>query len=198
MTKARKEILNWIVIIGVIATLYLTGLHTEVIGRVQQAVLATGIIKPGKGDTKSGIDADYNLQLVSLDGERISLENLKGKVIFMNLWATWCPPCIAEMPGIQELYNQTPKDDVAFVMLSLDDDLKKVRRFIQKKGYTFPVYMLAMKLPAVYDTNSIPTTYIISSNGKIVLRKEGMANYNSQSFKTFLLNQKSTENKSSF
>lgn len=83
-------------------------------------------------------------KMVSLNGKTVSFESLKGKVVFMNMWATWCPPCIAEMPNIQKLYEKIGSDKIAFVMLSLDEDgMEKVKKFIGKKGFTFPVYLPA-------------------------------------------------------
>ena len=105
----------------------------------------------------------------------------------MNMWATWCPPCIAEMPDIHELYKDVASEDIVFVMLSLDDDPQKAKDFIAQKKYTFPVYFLNSPLPKVYSSNSIPTTYVISPEGKIVSKNYGMANYNNSSFKKFLL-----------
>jgi thiol-disulfide isomerase/thioredoxin len=107
-------------------------------------------------------------------------------VIFLNLWASWCPPCIAEMPGIQKLYRETDTSRVAFVMLSLDENPAKARRLMKRKGFTFPAYLPGSTVPAVYATRSIPTTFVISRRGEIVVRHEGMADYSSAEFKAFL------------
>lgn len=192
MNKTLKEVLSWIIPIAIVAVLYLTGLHTEVIGRIQQALLATGIIKPDTSVDQK-IVASYDLQLVDLEGRKSTLSEMQGKVILLNLWATWCPPCIAEMPGLQSLYDNTRGEQVEFVMISLDEDIHKVKKFISRKGFTFPVYMLAGPLPALYQTNTIPSTYVISAEGMLVMQRQGMADYNSVSFRNFLLNQKENQ-----
>jgi len=181
-------------------TLYATGLHTEVIGFAQRGLLATGLMNPNvkeivevrADDNESGTatpkvrPADFNLKLLDEDGRTTSLSALKGKVIFMNLWATWCPPCIAEMPSIDKLH-EAMGDDVAFVMLSLDEDFEKAKAFDKRKGYDLPIYAPAGNLPAMYHSSAIPTTYIIDADGNLVLEHGGMADYNTSEFREFLL-----------
>jgi thiol-disulfide isomerase/thioredoxin len=187
----KSELTGWILTATVILTLYLTGLHTEVVGRVQQAFLSTGIVSPAVGHistqtlsyTQSKV---YDIPLSKLNGEKANMKDFAGKVIFVNLWATWCPPCIAEMPSIHKLYEQVDTSQVEFVMISLDEEIEKAKKFISKKEYTFPVYMLQQNMPADFATNSIPTTFVIAPNGKIVMRKEGMAKYNTEEFREFL------------
>ncbi|MDB5262341.1 MAG: alkyl hydroperoxide reductase [Adhaeribacter sp.] len=120
------------------------------------------------------------------------MESLKGKVIFMNFWATWCPPCIAEMPNIQSLYEKVKSENIAFVMVSLDDDPAKAQKFINRKKFTFPVYTPNGALPPVYAGQVIPTTFVISPDGRIVARKDGMADYDNQEFREFLQNMAQT------
>ncbi len=64
-------------------------------------------------------DAVLDLNLVNSKGEKVNMEQFRGKVIFLNFWATWCPPCIAEMPGINNLYQEVKNDNVEFIMLSV-------------------------------------------------------------------------------
>jgi len=169
--------------------LYATGLHTEVIGGAQRLLLATGLFRPEltpvaatpattAAHLKPTSTADYSLALLTLQGQPTTLAALRGKVIFLNLWATWCPPCVAEMPGIQRLAEQLhDAPNVAFVVLSLDQNPDKARRFVARRGFTMPIYTLNGSLPAAFDTESIPTTFLISPAGEIVSRHEGMADY---------------------
>jgi len=184
--SAKREIIEWVVFLGVIVILWATGLHTPVIGFIQGLVLKTGIIKPNI-ELENPDEADYNLKLTDRDGNPASLLDFQGKVIFMNIWATWCPPCIAEMPDIHDLYQEMKNDDIVFVMLSVDDDLQKAISFVDKKGFEFPVYQLAGPMPVAFESSAIPTTFVISPEGKIVVRKSGMAKYNSQKFREYLL-----------
>ncbi len=184
----KRELIEWGVFLGIIATLYFTGMHTEVIGFLQRGVLKTGIIKPDMEQQENLPNASYNLKLVNKNGEVLDFENLKDKTIFINFWATWCPPCIAEMPEIQNLYEDVQdKENIVFALISLDEDEEKAWQFVEKKGYTFPVYRLASNLPNVYSSQSIPTTFVISPSGKIAAEHRGMASYDNDKFRNFLL-----------
>lgn len=184
-----KAIKEWGIILGIFGILYVTGLHTEVIGGLQRVLLSTGILRPDTEIDVSDIKkANYNMPLISLDGDRTSLREFEGKTIFLNFWATWCPPCIAEMPNIQDLYEDlSNEENIVFVMLSLDEDPEKARSFMERKEFTMPVYFLTGRQPGVYNSTVVPTTYIISPDGDIVMEKRGMAKYNTSGFKDFLL-----------
>jgi thiol-disulfide isomerase/thioredoxin len=182
----KRELIEWGVIISIGAFLYLTGLHTQVIGTVQGLVLKTGIIKPKISEEEPISKADYNFTLIDQQGSVLEGESLKGKTVFLNLWATWCPPCIAEMPDINNLYNEVASEDIVFIMISLDDDFNKAKAFLDKKGYDFNIYAYASTPPSVFYSKIIPTSFVISPEGNVVVRKEGMAKYNSKSFRNFL------------
>lgn len=182
--KVKREIIEWVLFIVIIGGLYLSGYHTTVIGTIQRLVLSTGLLTPDK-ETEDLKAADYNLRLSDPEGNILDLNQLKGKTIFMNYWATWCPPCIAEMPDINNLYKEVG-NDVVFLMISLDEDPQKAIRFANRKEYDFPVYFPASRRPRVFVSSSIPTTYVISPDGKIVVENKGMAKYNTESFKKML------------
>ncbi|MAX25953.1 MAG: thioredoxin [Phycisphaeraceae bacterium] len=184
MKIKKRELIEWAVLIVVGGTLYLTGLHTEVIGQLQRIVLSTGIISP-EIDQESTIDASYQFYLEDFEGKTIPFTSFEGKTVFLNFWATWCPPCIAEMPDIHNLFDQVG-NEVQFVMISLDKDREKAKAFVKKKGYSFPTYFLSSPLPSVYDPSAIPTTYVISPQGEIKATHHGMAKYNTDDFKAFL------------
>ena len=179
---------EWGIFLLILIILYSTGLHTQVAAFTQRIVLSTGIITAGELPDDKKIDADYNMQLKSLDdGEVLDFTAYKGKVVFVNFWASWCAPCIAEMPNIQGLYEKIDSEDIKFVMISLDKTQYAARNFLKKKEFTFPSYYPVSYLPDVYKSEVIPTTFVISKDGKIVSRKEGMANYDKTSFRNFLL-----------
>lgn len=185
----KREMIEIGVILGIGAILYFTGLHTEVLGGMQRLFLKIGLGEAQTEIIEEGQDrATYNFNLATLDGKIVNFEDFKGKTIFLNIWATWCPPCIAEMPDIYELYKDVANEDVVFVMLSTDEDVDKVRKFIARKEFKFPVYRMVEQLPGVFWTQSIPTTFVISPEGKIVFKKLGISNYNTSEFKEYLLN----------
>ncbi len=194
--KARKNLIEYGVTGTIILTLFLTGLHTEVFGFVQRGILKTGLMDPDvemndpSTEHSKNPKADFNMSLINSKGERVEMEELRGKVIFFNIWATWCPPCVAEMPGINNMYNDMKGDDVAFIMLSVDNDFQKAIDFNKRKGYDFEVYKLAGGLPSMYASQAIPTTYIIDAEGNLALTHKGMGDYDSEEFKEFLTNLK--------
>ena len=200
--NSKKTWIQYGIFAVVAVTLYATGLHTEVIGFAQRGLLATGLMNPdveeisqersnenenkGEAVTMSDpIQADFNFKLIDREGNTISLEDFKGKVIFMNMWATWCPPCIAEMPSIDKLHEEMG-DEVAFIMLSLDDDFEKAKDFDKRNGYGLPIYAPGSNLPAMYQSSAIPTTYVIDAKGNLALTHKGMADYSDPEFKKFL------------
>lgn len=184
MKENKKEIIKWIVTIGVILILWITGWYRPVISKIQQGILLTGIIQPDikKAHSENVIEADF----VDENNNPVSLSDLRGQVVFLNIWATWCPPCRAEMPGIQSLYQEVDNQDVAFVMLSTDRDFAKAVQFKKDNGFTFPIFRLGQNLPAELHTSSIPATFVFDKEGVIRMTHEGMAKYNTTKFKEFL------------
>ena len=184
----KREIFEWGFILLVLGVIYFGGWQAEVAGFLQRGILLTGIMNPHQNIPAGEVqEASYDLPLISLDGQKLQSVDLKNKVVFLNVWATWCAPCVAEMPGIHQLYQSVNKEEIAFVMVSVDENTEKLKRFIERKGYTFPVYLPEGPLPTVYQTRSIPTTFVISPQGKIVFEEEGMANYDTEEFKQFLV-----------
>ncbi|WP_420386807.1 TlpA family protein disulfide reductase [Roseivirga sp.] len=183
---SKRDIIELSVIIALFAVIYLTGSQAEVFGKVQQAVLSTGIMNAGELDESVQIPANFDFKLYDESGAIVDAQSLKDKTIFMNIWATWCPPCVAEMPGINKLYNKLKDNDqVVFLMISEDKEFQKAIDWVEKKDFDFPVYQLATRLPQEYETNVVPTTVVIV-DGKVVVKKAGMANYNTRRFRKLL------------
>lgn len=125
--------------------------------------------------------------LLDPSGHVIELGDQKGKVVFLNFWATWCPPCIAEMPSIQNLYKEFAENDqVMFMLVDVDNNPEKSAKFMLKRQYNMPVYYPAGPIPSSYMDGSIPTTLVINKYGQVVLRHEGMGDYSAEKFKTFI------------
>ncbi len=173
--------------------LMLTGNLGIVTTAAQSILLKTGIMNASADALDETEIFDYNFSVRDIKGNIVSADQFKGKVIFLNLWATWCGPCRAEMPTIQDLYNEVDHEKIVFLMLSLDNigDEEKVKKFIAKKGFTFPVYTRTTSLPELLHVPSIPTTLVVSKDGKVVSRNVGTNNFNTKKFKNFLLEQTS-------
>jgi thiol-disulfide isomerase/thioredoxin len=115
------------------------------------------------------------------NGNTIDLASLKGKVVFINFWATWCPPCIAEMPSINDLHGRFKDNNkVVFLMVDVDGNYQKSDSFMKKRGYGLQVVNPASDLPPVFMQGAVPTTVILDKEGKMIYRQEGAADYNSK------------------
>lgn len=137
-------------------------------------------------EKKQIILADYNWKLVDINGSTFNLEEAKGKVVFINFWATWCPPCIAEMPSLQKLYDDY-QDKIVFLLVS-NESSEVINGFIKEKGYSFQVYGSLSKPPKDLETRSIPRTFLIDKNGAIIMDKNGAANWSSDFVRTTINN----------
>ena len=126
----------------------------------------------------------FEYVVVDLQGNSQNISVGKGKVTFVSYWATWCPPCIAELPGIQDLYKDYG-DKVNFILLTQEEP-DKVQRFINKKDYELPIYLPQMQAPEILQENSIPTNYVIDATGKIIIKETGAADWNSKKIRKLL------------
>ncbi len=181
------------IVFGIVLILMLTGNLGFLTSAAQSLLLKTGLMNAGTSLKGEPERFDYNFSVKDINGNSISIEQFKGKVIFLNLWATWCGPCRAEMPTIQELYNEVDHDKIAFIMLSLDKpgDQEKVVNYIKKKEFSFPVYIQSSPLPQLLNVPSIPTTFVISKNGEVISENVGTTNFNTKKFKKFLTEESS-------
>ncbi len=121
---------------------------------------------------------DWEFSFYSYEGELVSLNEKRGKPIFINYWATWCPPCIAELPSVQNLYDRY-NENVSFVFVS-NEEPEKVISFMENRAYNFPVYQLIGTVPELFESSILPTTFIISPAGRLVLFKTGAAKWDSK------------------
>ncbi|WP_412984531.1 TlpA family protein disulfide reductase [Pontimicrobium sp. IMCC45349] len=118
---------------------------------------------------------DWKLQ--DINGNIINFKDLEGKVTLLNFWATWCPPCVAELPYIKDL-NADYKDKIEIILVS-NESANKVQSFLKAKGFELNSYMPLSEYPNAFDISSIPRTFLIGKNGAIAIDKTGAANWNS-------------------
>jgi thiol-disulfide isomerase/thioredoxin len=148
----------------------------------------SGVVDASSAPDAKAEQFDFDFQLHDLNGNPVDFKTFKGKVVFLNLWATWCGPCRSEMPSIQKLYNESDQSKIAFVMLSLDENkfVGKVKKYVEEKQFNFPVYMQSGRLTSQLNVDVIPTTFVIDKNGSIAVKEIGMKNYNTAKFKRFI------------
>jgi len=123
--------------------------------------------------------------MINPRGEAVEFSSLKGKTIFVNLWATWCPPCVAEMPSIEKLYKKTKSENNAFVLLSLDEDFEKAKKWVKARNLDIPIYTTS-QLPTLFKVRSIPTTFIFQPDGKLLFNHVGMEDYSKPKFEKIM------------
>jgi thiol-disulfide isomerase/thioredoxin len=106
-----------------------------------------------------------------LDGNKVELAEMKGKRVFINFWATWCKPCIQELPSIEKAYDQLKESDVLFIIAS-DESIEKIKKFSALKSYHYP---LIHSTASVFDLDiqALPTTILIDETGEIILNEIG-------------------------
>lgn len=193
----KRDIIELVIIVGIFATIYLTGTQAEVFGKVQQVFLHTGVMNASQLDEDAYEIANLDFQLTDRSGKVLEVKDLRGQTIFINIWATWCAPCVAEMPGINKLREKFKDDpNVHFLMISEDRDLQTAVKWVDKKGFDLPIYKTITALPDMYETGYVPSTFVISPEGEIVVRHTGLANYNTRKFRRLLTELSETANTS--
>ncbi|WP_185217246.1 TlpA family protein disulfide reductase [Sphingobacterium mizutaii] len=163
---------------------------------------SSGIKKEGSADSTVQVDNteevqeakmvgkqnDLKASFTNINGETVALSDLKGKVVVMNFWATWCPPCIAEMPSLQKLHEELKSEkDIVFMAIEVDQDIDKAAKFMAKNKYTLPLYTVGSELPEELMSNSIPMTVILAKNGDIIGKQVGMMDFKSEKLKQGLI-----------
>ncbi len=151
-------------------------------------IIATGVNKVFLQVKTPGLMNEENQEILSVldygwvlawdHNEPFYFSNTRDEVVFLNFWATWCSPCVAELPEIQKLYEKYG-DRVVF-MLATNESPEVVKAFMEKHGYVMPVFYIGTEPPQALAHTSLPTTFIISRDGKVVTRKKGAAKWNSR------------------
>jgi peroxiredoxin len=169
MSDKWKFILIFVVLIGSI-TLFLS-----------LYFIFFGINRPGPGgDSGSKVDvAAQDFGLPNLRGDYVKLSDYRGKMVFLNFWATWCLPCREEMPSMESLYRRLKNREFEILAVSIDREGEKVvRPFVAKYGLTFPMLLdPESKIYRLYGLTGIPGTFIIDKKGVILLRIVGAQNW---------------------
>jgi peroxiredoxin len=133
----------------------------------QALPLSSLLSRAGLLQVRAGLAAP-DFSLARLDGATVKLSDYRGKVVFLNFWATWCPPCREEMPSMNSLYRRYKDTDLVFLAVDLQESQNEVAAFVREAGYEFPVLLDSRgRAAALYGVQSIPSTFIIGRNGEI-------------------------------
>ncbi|MCH1546660.1 MAG: TlpA family protein disulfide reductase [Candidatus Marinimicrobia bacterium] len=136
------------------------------------------------------IDFETNaLQFTDLDSKMFSIQDFKGKTLFINYWATWCNPCLAEMPSMADLYERYSSNDAIVFLYLSREELKTIQEYIPKDEslQKLPIYKVVTD-DEFFATTGIPTTFIINSSGDLIVKDVGSAFWNDQSVFNFIDN----------
>jgi len=129
----------------------------------------------------SGKKEAPDFTLLSLDGRKVSLQDYRGKVVFLHFWATWCKPCIEEFPTIERIHKEYKDKGLAILAVSIDKgDKDVVKSFVDKTGVSFPILLATDgNIKGAYWTWGTPTSFLIDRNGKILGRALGPRKWDS-------------------
>lgn len=188
----KKNIINGLFIIMLLVFVFVPAAKSFML----QGLMQIGFLKPSITQENKVISTDLsNIKFKDANGNEINLAELNGKVVFINFWATWCPPCLAEMPSINKLHQQFGADnDVAFIMVDADSNFEKSLSYMNKRQYKMPVYTMASSISENLFKGSLPTTIVFDKKGRIAFQEEGAANYSSQKFVDFIKQLKALKN----
>jgi peroxiredoxin len=150
------------------------------------ALLAAPSYPPPAQTTVHG-EADYTWSIRRFDADSTTLGAFRNKVVFLHFWATWCRPwCVAELPGIQALYDSLKQEDIAFILVSDDKDETALRRFLTERRLTVPVYLRSGETPRMFQTAGLPATFIVGRDGAVLFRHLGPAEWDGELSEAFL------------
>lgn len=147
-------------------------------------VLAAGLLMAGCSGGSSGTTTtqEYakvgevapNFELKDISGNTISLKSFRGKPVFINFWATYCGPCVDEMPLLQQVYDERADDGLVMLVINSGEDEVKAGGFIERNGYTFTVPLdKEIELAMSYGVQYLPTTFLIDRDGILLAIKIG-------------------------
>ena len=183
MKFIRKNIFN---------ILFVTALALIVFVPDAKALLIRGLMEIGlyspsvNEPTRTAMDLS-GIKFQDVKGNNVDLGDLKGNVIFLNFWATWCPPCRAEMPSLNKLVKQFENNKkVVFLFADADGDLPKSVKFMANRKYEMPVFKAISSIPEQIFSGALPTTVIFDKQGRLSFKHEGIANYADQKIVDFL------------
>lgn len=122
----------------------------------------------------TGCKSSYgDFTLMDLDGNEISLSDFNRKVLILNFWATWCPPCREEIPDFVEVYNEYESKDVQFIGVS-NEDISTLKSFVENYDISYPILIDDANIMGKWGIRAIPTTFVFDKNGQIIFKNVGM------------------------
>lgn len=137
-----------------------------------------------KHGSKIDLVKPFNYELIDLNGQLTNNKIGQGQPVILSYWATWCPPCVAELPSIQKLHNDFG-NRVKFLLITSEEP-EVVTEFKTKNSLEMPVYFPINEAPEVLQSSALPTNYLIDGDGNILIKETGAANWNSKKVRDLL------------
>lgn len=182
--KKWLRIAGNIVFYGLLATLLLSSTAKS---WMLKQLLAIGLFNAEISNKTAPTDsttANIAFPYKDASGQSFSTADLKGKVVFINFWATWCPPCRAEMPELNSLYSEFKNDeDFVFLFISEDDSPATAKKYLDKNKFSMPLATRSGNISPLVYSGTLPTTVVLNKKGELVYKNEGLASYNTSKFK---------------
>ena len=131
--------------------------------------------------------AALDFAAMTLDGKSVRMSELKGKVVFLNFWATWCVPCKAEMPAMERVHQELRGQPFRMLAVNLQEEPAAIRKFVEELGLTFDVVLDPTgEITQSYGVNNLPLTFLIDKRSKIVARALGERPWHQPSYMSYL------------
>ncbi len=138
---------------------------------------AASSVRPTPRPASQPPEAAHDFEVETFDGETLRLSDLKGKVVVLNFWASWCGPCRWEMPAFERIAKEFSDKEVVFVGLAVADRLQDASKFADRVGVTYPLALdRTGRIAVAYDVRSLPTTFFIDKEGQVQRRLTSVAN----------------------
>lgn len=144
---------------------------------ILSTLLYLGRGRPKRSETPEPEKPAADFSLPDLQGKPVSLADYKGQVVLLDFWATWCGPCLEELPDLKRLYENYKSRGFALLAVSMDEEPGDVSPFVKENGVTYPVLLSSGETPEGYRFPGIPAAFLISPEGRIVQRYLGQQSY---------------------
>jgi len=182
MNFLRKNIVYFVLLVALLAFMMIKPLRDFV---SEQMSMSPTVAKINNETLLS--DEVLDIDLKGINTSSTNLKNLRGKVLFLNFWGTWCPPCRTEWPTIQKLYD-LKKDKLEFALIAMQDQEDDVKKFLKENNYTVPVYIAESPLDPKILPVAFPTSYLIGKDGRILKKEDSSMDWSKDSVLEFIDN----------
>ena len=186
---------KWLTVSNLLSGLFLAFVLALALNHYSKALFLRGLMKIGfyQPTIVQPLEDDHLVTIApdmifsDGNGQPIHLADLRGKVVFLDFWATWCPYCIAELPAINELHQKLAANkDIVFIMADVDNNLIKSAKFMADHQYSLPVHGINGSITQIMPNGTIPATLIIDKSGRIVYKHVGSADYSNPKIFAYL------------